>query len=212
MRNSILLGVFALAAGSAAATDVNVIGLFPGKAVVVVNRGAPRTLAAGEKTPEGVLLLSADASGALLEFDGRREKVAMGQHFETADQTAARITTTLAPDAQGHFLVDGQVNGAHVRFLVDTGATYVSLPASMARRMGVDLSRARRGQSMTANGPVAVYQVMLETVTVGDVTLRNVEGVVHETPGLDVALLGMSFLNRTEMRRDGETMVLTKRF
>src|SRR5688572_9263818 len=57
---------------AAAALDVNVIGLFPGKAVVVVNRGAPRTLAVGQSTPEGVKLVATDARAAVLEIDGRR--------------------------------------------------------------------------------------------------------------------------------------------
>src|SRR6185369_7505119 len=71
------------------ATDVNVIGLFPGKAVVVIDRGAPRTLAVGQRTPEGVVLLSADSRGAELEIDGRRERLEMGRHFETASPGAS---------------------------------------------------------------------------------------------------------------------------
>ena len=65
---------------------------------------------------------------------------------------------------------------------------------------------------MTANGPVVVYKVMLDSVTVGGLTLYNVEATVHPMPGMDVGLLGMSFLNRTEMRREGDTLTLTKRY
>jgi aspartyl protease family protein len=104
------------------------------------------------------------------------------------------------------------VNGVHVRFLVDTGATFVSLPSSLARRLGIDLATAQRGSSQTANGVVTVYRVMLDSVTVNGLTLRNVAGVIHEQAGLDVALLGMSFLNRTEMRRDGQSLTLVKRY
>jgi len=68
----------------ALATDVNVIGLFPGKAVVVINRGAPQTLSVGGAPADGVRLLSVDRSSATLEFDGKREKLEMGQHYETA--------------------------------------------------------------------------------------------------------------------------------
>jgi aspartyl protease family protein len=56
-----------------------------------------------------------------------------------------------------------------------------------------------------------VYQVTLDSVKVGNITLNQVDGLVQEN-GLPIILLGMSFLNRTEMRRDGEQMVLTKRF
>jgi aspartyl protease family protein len=200
------------AALPASATDVNVIGLFPGKAVVVVNRGAPRTLAVGQKTPEGVRLLSVDSGSATLEIDGKREKLEMGQHFETAASSGAHSSVTLAADSRGQFMAEGMVNGGHMRFVVDTGATYVSLPAAQAQRLGIDYTKGQRGASMTANGPVPVYLVSLDSVTVGDITLYNVQASVHPMPGMDVGLLGMSFLNRTEMRREGQTLTLTKRY
>jgi aspartyl protease family protein len=201
-----------LAACGAAATDVNVIGLFPGKAVVVINRGAPRTLSVGQRTAEGVLLISSNADGAVLEIDGKRESLAMGQHFETAAQSGARPSVTLPADSRGQFYTSGQVNGAHIRFMVDTGATTVLLPASEAARLGIDYRNGQPGRIQTANGSAPAYRVVLDSVTVGDITAYNVDGVVAEAQGLDVALLGMSFLNRTEMRRDGAYMTLTKRY
>lgn len=208
---SLVLALFASFATAASAVDVNVIGLFPGKAVVVINRGAPRTMAAGE-TIEGVKLVSADSKGAVVEIEGKRERLEMGQHFESAAQTGSRRSVTLAPDARGHFVTDGMVNGVHVRFLVDTGATMVSIPASAAARLGIDYRKGRRGISQTANGVAVVYNVMLDSVTVGDVTIMNVEGLVHEAAGLDMALLGMSFLSRTEMSREGTNLTLVKRY
>jgi aspartyl protease family protein len=195
------------------ATDVNVIGLFPGKAVVVIDRGAPRTLAVGQRTPEGVVLLSADSRGAELEIDGRRERLEMGRHFETASPGASGPQhVTLSPDGRGHFSAEGAINDAHVRFLVDTGATFVTLPAAEAARLGIDAARGRPAVSQTANGNVLVHRVTLDRVKVGDITLYNVDAVVQEGAGLDTTLLGMSFLNRTEMRADGANLVLTKRY
>ena len=211
IKRALLLAA-CLACTEAAALDVTVVGLFSGKAVITINRGAPRTLSVGEQTPEGVRLLSADSRAAVLEIEGKKLRLEMGQHFESAEQTGARQSVTLAADSQGHFVVDGQVNGAHMRFLVDTGATFVSIPGREAARLGIDLRNARRGMSQTANGAVPVYRVTLESVTIGGVTLYNVEASVHEARGLDVALLGMSFLNRTEMRREGGSLTLTKRF
>jgi aspartyl protease family protein len=204
--------VAVLAVLPAAATDVNVIGLFPGKAVVVVNRGAPRTLSIGQKTAEGVQLVSVDSNSATLEVDGKREKLEMGQHFETAASSGARNSVTLPADSRGQFITSGQVNGVHMRFVVDTGATYVSIPAAEASRLGIDYNKGKRGLSMTANGAVPVYMVTLESVTVGGITLYNVEATVHPMPGMDVGLLGMSFLNRTEMLREGTGLTLTKRY
>jgi aspartyl protease family protein len=201
-----------LAAPCAHATDVNVIGLFPGKVVVVINRGAPRTLAVGEKTAEGVRVVSVDSKGAVLEIDGKREALEMGQHFESAELTGARSAVTLPADSHGQFIASGRVNGGHMRFMVDTGASLVAIPAGEARRLGIDYRRGQRGMSMTANGAVTVYRVVLDSVTLGDITLHNVEGTVHEMPGMDMGLLGMSFLNRTEMRREGQSLTLTKRY
>jgi aspartyl protease family protein len=190
------------------ATDVTVVGLFPGKAVVTVNRGAPRTLSVGEKVGE-VKLLSVGAGEAVLEIDGEKRTLAMGQHFETPPASSGASSVSIAQDGSGHFSVDGQVNGGHVRFLVDTGATTVALPAADARRLGIDLAKARPFMVQTANGTVAAYRVVLDSVAVGGITLHNVEAMLlQDSP----PLLGMSFLNRTEMRRDGAMMTLTRRY
>ena len=212
MRLATFLLLTTLAA-PASAVDVNVIGLFPGKAVVVVNRGAPRTLSVGQRTPEGVLLVSVDATAATIEVDGKRERLEMGQHFETAAQSGSRNSTTVSSDERGQFYVDGAVNGAHMRFIVDTGATLVAFSAQDAQRLGVDYRAGRRSRAMMADGRlVNAYTVKLDSVTVGDLTLFNVDASIHEGASFGVGLLGMSFLGRTEMRREGPNLTLTKRY
>ena len=108
-------------------------------------------------------------------------------------------------------MVQGQINGGTVRMLLDTGATMIGISAADAIRLGIDYKRGQPGMVNTANGTAPVYRVILNTVKVGDIELNQVEALVQET-GLPFALLGMSFLNRTEMRREGEQMTLTKRF
>ena len=201
-----------LAAPGAFAIDVNVIGLFPGKAVIVVNRGAPRTLSIGQSTAEGVKLISSDSRTAVFEVDGKRQTLEMGQHFESAAPAAGggRSTVVLSPDTRGHFITDGQVNGGYVRFLVDTGATLVSLSAAEASRLGIDYRNGEPSYSIVADGRrVPSYRIKLDSVAVGDVTIFGVEASVREGGS---ALLGMSFLNRTEMRREGQNLTLTKRY
>jgi aspartyl protease family protein len=212
MRYSALAVCAALGSPGALATDVNVIGLFTGKAVVVINRGAPRTLSAGETTAEGVKLISADRNGAVMEVDGKRQTLEMGQHFETAAPSGGRTSVTLPPDSRGQFQTDGRINGGHVRFLVDTGATLVAMSAADAARLGIDYRSGERGYSIVADGRrVPSYRIKLDSVSVGDITLFGVEASVSEN-GMGAALLGMSFLNRTEMRREGQDLVLTKRY
>ena len=141
MRIRALAALAALAVPAAHATDVNVIGLFPDRAVVVINKGAPRTMRAGE-TLEGVKLISADSRGAVLEIDGKRQTLEMGQQVETGGSSGeGRNSVTLASDPRGHFIADGMVNGSHIRFMVDTGATLVSIPITEAARLGIDYQK-----------------------------------------------------------------------
>jgi aspartyl protease family protein len=211
MKSCALLLAAAFAAGDALAVDVTVIGLFPGKAVVTIDRGSPKTLNVGDRTPEGVLLVAVDGRGAVVEIDGKRQTLEMGQHFETGAMTSARTSVTLAQDGRGHFRADAQVNGSHIRFMVDTGATLISIPMNEAQRLGISYAKGNPGTMVLADGRrVSAYRVTLESVSIGDITLYNVDAVV--TPGSGEPLLGMSFLSRTEMRNDGQSLVLTKRY
>jgi aspartyl protease family protein len=200
------------AAFPAAATDVTVVGLFSGKAVVTVNRGQPRILNVGQATPEGVKLIAVDAQGATLEIDGKRQVLEMGQHFEAPNQPGERASVVLAPDSMGHFMADAQVNGGHLRLMVDTGATMVRISTTDARRLGIDYTKGEPGISIVADGRrVPNWRLKLDTVSVGGLTLYNVDATVGEG-GSGYGLLGMSFLSRTEMRREGQNLTLTKRY
>ena len=155
--------------------------------------------------------LIAEKDRATVEIDGRRRVLVQGQHYRSAAPVSDRQQVTLAADRHGHFVTDGAVNGNPVRFLVDTGATSIALPGRDAVRLGLDYRKGARGMTQTANGPVAVYRVSLDRVRLGGIELQAVEAVVIEQ-GLDIALLGMSFLNRVEMKREGQTMTLIRRF
>jgi aspartyl protease family protein len=212
-RHSNLLGLLLItAAGSAVATEVNVVGLFSGKAMVVVNGGKPRMLAAGETSPDGVKLIGADSSAAVLEIDGKRRTLGMGQAANIQTSGASgNPTTVLAADSRGHFVTIGSINGASARMLLDTGATMVSMSSVEAKRLGVSYLSGERGTVSTANGVVPAYRVTLNTVKLGNITLNQVEGLVQES-SMPYVLLGMSFLKRVEMKRDNSTMTLIKKY
>jgi aspartyl protease family protein len=210
MKKRLLALACGLAALSAHAADISVVGVFPGKAVLVVDGAGPRTYSVGSTISGGVKLVAVGRDNAVFENNGRKEKIDLGEHVSPASPSGA-ASTTLQADSRGHFLVQGQINGGITRMLVDTGASYVSLPAADAIRLGIDYKKGRPGYVNTANGVAPVYQVTLNSVKVGDIVLNQVDGLVQEN-GLSIILLGMSFLNRTEMRRDGDQMVLTKRF
>ena len=196
--------------GSAHAVDVGVVGLFPGKAVLVVDGNSPKTYSVGSTIGDSVKLISVGESSAVIEENGKRQTLMIGDHASRSTSSGpARVT--LQADSRGHFTAEGQINGGLIRMLVDTGATMVVLPASDALRLGINYRKGQVGLVNTANGMTQVYVVRLDTVKIGDIELNQVDAAVQEK-GLPFALLGMSFLKRTEMRREGEQMTLIKRF
>jgi len=208
---AVLLAFLTLPA-AAFAQEVSVVALFPDKAMLSIDKGKPRTLRSGE-TWGGVTLVSADSEAAVISIKGKKQRLKIGEGaYSTATVKTDRATATLVADRSGHFLTIGSINGASVRFMVDTGATMVSMSVEDARRAGVNYLAGTRGYSQTANGVAPVFKVKLDNVKVGDITLTNVDGLVHESAGLPVVLLGMSFLGQLEMRNQGDTLTLTKRY
>lgn len=207
---TLILTAGALVCTSAWATSVSVVGLFKDKAIVSVDGGKPRTLSVGQ-TMGGVKLLAADSDSASFDVDGKRRTLNMGQSFAGGAATGERPSVSLTADARGHFAAPGSINGYPMSFMVDTGATTIAINAAEARRIGLDYKSGQVIGVGTAAGVVPAWRVKFNTVKVGGITLNQVEGTVVET-GLSVPLLGMSFLNRMEMRRDGQTMTLIQRY
>lgn len=205
-----ILSAGLLSCTAALAAGVSVVGLFKDKAMVSIDGGKPRTMSAGQSIG-GVKLLSANSDSAQFEIDGQRRMLTMGQSFAGNTPSNQRASVSLTADARGHFAAGGSINGYPMSFLVDTGATSISINATEARRMGLNYKSGQAGAVNTAAGVVPAWRVTFNTVKVGNITLNQVEGLVVET-GLSVPLLGMSFLNRMEMKRDGQTMTLTQRF
>jgi aspartyl protease family protein len=205
---SIVLG--ALVSTGAGAADVNVVGLFPSKAVVQIDGGPLQTLSIGQKTAEGVVLLSVEPDGATFEVDGRR--VAIGLSHARMKPGSGPASVKVTADERGHFRTIGQINGIAVQFAIDTGATFIALPANEARRIGLDYLKGQKVAMNTANGIAAAYLIKLDTVRIGDITVNSVDAVVMERNGPAIALLGMSFLSRMDIRHEGEIMTLTQRY
>ena len=210
-RHRIALVVLGLLVSTAAtALDVNVVGLFPNKAVVQIEGGALRTLSVGQKTRDDIVLLSVERDGATFDIQGRRVALALA-NARSQTSTASANSVTVPTNERGNLVAEGQVNGIPIRFVVDTGATFITLSAREASRLGIDYHKGEKVVMETANGDASAYRLKLDTVRVGDVAVHNVDAVVTENNSLPIALLGMSFLNRVDMRREGTIMTLTKR-
>jgi aspartyl protease family protein len=193
-----------------AAADIGVIGLFPGKAVLVVEGGSPKTYSVGNTVAGNIKLVAVNESSATFEDNGKRRTIEIGGHINHSSPSGP-AQVTLMSNGQGHYIAQGQINGGTVTMMVDTGASMIALPASDAVRLGINYRKGQTAYVNTANGTVPAYRVTLNSVKVGDIELNQVDALVQES-GLPIILLGMSFLSRTDMRSEGSQMTISKRF
>ncbi|MDZ4140509.1 MAG: TIGR02281 family clan AA aspartic protease [Methylotenera sp.] len=213
LRRMMLFAVSMLFANvCAAATQVNIVGLFSNKAVVIINGGKPKTLSVGQ-TSNGVKLLAADSQMATLQIEGKTKQLGMGQAASVGGNASnATSSVTLYANREGHFVSDCQINGATLKFLVDTGATTVALNSGDAKFANIDYKRGEPVRVSTANGVVTAYRVTIANLKIGAVTLNQVEASVLEGGSPSIVLLGMSALNRLDMKRHDIALTLTKKY
>ncbi|MGQ9686606.1 MAG: retropepsin-like aspartic protease family protein [Thiobacillaceae bacterium] len=217
VRALAVLCLFVVGAADAQ-TSVTISGVMGDKALVSVNGGAPRVVRPGESV-SGVRLVGIGPQGVEIVLDGRSHVLAIGHGVHVMPGKAVADAATapdgrvvLTADGRGHFSATGTVNGLPVRFMVDTGASLVSLPSSIARQAGVNLSEANPVVINTANGRARAQRVVINSLKLGQISANLVEALVVEDAALSQPLLGMSFLNRTNMLREGDTLVLTQRY
>jgi aspartyl protease family protein len=211
-RALLLVFVGSAAWPAAAFETITLQALFKDKAIFLID-GSRRVLAKGEESKEGVRLISTDtiAEQAEIQVGGKREIVRLGMVM-SGFQPTTRASVTLYAGTNGHFHAEGSINGLPVRFLVDTGATTIAMSGDEAARLGIDFrKRGRAGYASTAGGVVRSYSLTLDKVEVGAITLYNVDAGVVEGSYPSEALLGMSFLGRLNMKREGEQLELSQR-
>lgn len=202
-----------LCCGPANAQSVSMNGSMGSKALLVID-GQLRTMSPGT-TSSGVTLVSVGTNEAVVEMSGRRVVLAVGAspvNLGSLDKRAGGGTQiVLNAGSGGHFVTGGNINGRAVQFVVDTGATLITISKSNADRIGLDYTKGRQTFSQTANGVIPAVVLSLGSVRVGDIEIYNVEAVVIPAQ-LDVVLLGNSFLSRFQMKRDNDQMTLTRRY
>jgi len=201
-----------LAHTASANTRVNIVGLFSNKAVMIINDGKPKTLSVGQSV-DGVKLIAADSSSATLLIEGKTTLLGMGQAASVGETSANNNpSVTLYASAGGHFVSECKINGAALKFLIDTGATTVALNSGDAKFAKIDYKKGEPVLVSTANGVVTAYRVTIANLKIGGITLSQVEGSILEGGFPSVVLMGMSALNRMEVKHQGSTMTLTKKY
>ncbi|MCZ8294418.1 MAG: retropepsin-like aspartic protease [Hylemonella sp.] len=215
MPSRLVLLLCALAlTGAAQAQTVVLSGILGGKALLVVDGGPPKSLAVGQ-SHQGVKVVGVQAGQALVEIGGARQTLRLGEGPVSAPpaegEAGDQRRIVLHAGSNGHFRTPGQINGRTVNFIVDTGASVVSLSVTDADAIGLPYKSGQTVQVGTANGVTVGWRIMLSSVRLGSVDVYNVEALVTPAP-MPYVLLGNSYLTRFQMTRTNDQMVLERRY
>ena len=197
----------------AAAQAVALTGILGDKALLVID-GAPPSLLAVGGSKAGVKLLSLDAADQSISIEaaGQRRQLRVGDSPVSVGSTIKTNTgrfITIPVGKDGHFFIDGFINGRSSKFMVDTGASAVVLGRAEADRLGLDYKKIPSSiQVRTANGVATAQPIRLQKLRVGEVELLNVEAIIG--PDLPFILLGNSFLSHFKMERSNDMMRLER--
>ena len=211
-----LAGVAVLAPPPATAQSVALRGVLGNKALLVIDGGTPRALAAGDSLQD-VRVLQVSGDTAEVEIKGRRQTLRLGEapislggRGAAAGDPVLGRRVVLKADNRGHFIERGQINGKTMVYMVDTGASSVAIGRSDAERMGLPFLKGQPVMMRTANGDAQGWSLRLDSVRVGDVEVFGVDAVVAPL-AMPYVLLGNSFLAHVQMTRQGSEMVLERR-
>lgn len=205
------LMLIALSVQIKAIEQLEVQALMPGMVVLMID-GSRTTLKTGEQSSHGVKMISSTSNVVLLEINGQRKNYRMGTSISTNFTARKEIREQVIVDNYGMFRSHGSINGQSVKFLIDTGASSVSMSARDARKLGIQYRLIGRPiTTHTASGVAKGWALNLKTVRLKKLVEKNVEGVVVDGDYPKHILLGMSFLNRMKVLKEGNKMTITQK-
>lgn len=141
-----------------------------------------------------------------LFFNGFIERQQNPNRHLVEMQAGMATEVVLQRNQAGHYVAPGFINDHEVTFLLDTGATNISVPGGIAQKAG--LEKGRQAMVMTANGAIAVYATQLDTVQLGSIKLQHINAHINPHMPDDIVLLGMSFMKHLEMTQREGTLTL----
>lgn len=203
------------AASWAQAQAVYLSGIMGDKALLVID-GAPPSLLAVGSSQSGVKLLALDKAQqqVSIEAAGQRSTLRIGDlpisvGAGLGNSGGGRFITIPVGNS-GHFVTDGFINGRSVKFMVDTGASFVVIGRAEADRLGLNYKNSSEApiQIRTANGVAKAYPIRLQRLRIGEVELQQVEAIVG--PDIPYILLGNTFLSSFRMERSNDIMRLER--
>jgi len=199
-----------ISADSSEIAKIEVQALMPGMVVLMID-GSRATLKTGDKS-QGVKLISSTTKTAVLEVNGEKKNYQLGTTISTNFTPREFITERVVFDDHGMFRSYGSINGQSVSFLIDTGATTVAMSAKEARKLGIQYRiDGTPTTARTASGIAQAWSVQLKTVRLGKLLEHNVRGLVIDGNHPAQVLLGMTFLNRMKVEKEGNIMKITRK-
>lgn len=182
-------------------------GLFGKKAALLDVDGRAVTVKLGVPKA-GVTLLAVKGKSVVLDVQGQRQQLSLSKQTTGSYKKPNTKIVRIASGKGGHYWVTGKVNIHSVDFVVDTGATSISMNASTAKRLGLNNVKGERIQLSTANGIKEARLVKLKKVTIGQITQYNVQATIAYDDALPFVLLGNSFLSGVNWRKENGVLIL----
>ena len=190
---------------------IHVQALMPGMVVLLIDDERV-TLKNDSSSFQGVKLLSSDTHSAILEIDGKKKTVYMGGAVSTQFSQREIISEQVIADDYGMFRAHGSINGQSIKFLIDTGASSVAMSARQARKLGIQYRlEGTPIKTNTASGVANGWALNLDSVSLGPLVEKNVRGTVIDGDYPYQVLLGMTFLNRMKVDKEGNKMIVSQK-
>ncbi|MBI3561944.1 MAG: retroviral-like aspartic protease family protein [Gammaproteobacteria bacterium] len=196
--------------GDRGTPSIQVVGLF--KDVAIIRQNNQQTVLRVGTSRNGLRLIEASSERAVFEYQGHKISHSLSDspvlNFSGGGTSGeVRIVAN-----NGSYQLSGSINGVGQEFILDTGATYVTLTAHQAQALGINyLHQGKHLQLRTANGVADAYLVTVDSVRVGDIQINQVQAAVLPNFNSDKILLGASFLNNVSLVSEGQVMLLQKK-
>lgn len=211
LQRSLLGGLLCFAL-QAYADKIEVKGLLKNMVVLEVN-GSMRTLRAGQTSPEGITLIRSDQHQAVVEVQGKQHTLTLSRTVGGVEYQAPEKEIVRIPSGRGgHYSAPGRINNKEVSVLVDTGATTVAMNSQITEQLGIDYKHGERVMVSTASGSSQGYKILLNSVSVGSVTVHNVEAIIITGAYPQEILLGNSYLAKVDFKVESGVLILQSKY
>lgn len=191
--------------------QVVAVGLFDGAVLLRVD-GIQKLVRTGEIF-DGVKVEEADPMKTTVSQAGVREELRLTGHIATAFTPPSRTQWSIPANSARQYITTASINGRRIKMLVDTGATVVALSSLQADRLQMNYKEeGKEGTVTTASGVAKAWHWKLERVNVGGLDVGYIDATVIEGAYPEIALLGMSFLEKVDMRETSGVLHLYQKY